>query len=130
MVKIFRRLAVVIDHAEVERVDPLEIVSVEHVLRTSPWLVILPKVRLEQNQYRLEDRQARRTRRLTAGLKPVGQIGIDQRKKDDSWRILDLGNHSVQLGRRAHQRIDMFYRSNPLILRRGGAGRGDQRFSG
>ena len=63
-------------------------------------------------------------------LKPVGKVGIDQREKDDSWRVLDLGNHAIELGRCAHQRIDMLDRSDPLILRSSSARSGDQRFAG
>src|SRR5271169_153780 len=130
MLQIFGRLTVVIDHAEVERIDPLEIVGVKHVLRAGSRRIVLPKVGLEQSQYGLEDRQARRAGGLAPCLKSVGKVGIDERKENDSWRILDLGNHSVELGCGAHQRIDMLDRSDPLILR-GSRPRGrDQRFAG
>ena len=55
---------------------------------------------------------------------------IDQGEEHDSGRVLDFGDHPVELRRRAHQRIDMFDRSDALILRRGGARGGDQRFAG
>ena len=63
-------------------------------------------------------------------LKPLGKIGIDQREEDNSGRVLDLGNHPIELGRGAHQRIDMFDRSDALILRRRGSRCRDQRFAG
>ena len=51
MLQIFRRLTVVADHAEVERIDPLEIVGVEHVLRAGSRRRVLPEVGFEQRQY-------------------------------------------------------------------------------
>jgi hypothetical protein len=120
MLQIFGRLTVVIDHAEVERIDPLEIVGVKHVLRAGSRRVVLPEVGFEQRQYRLEDRQAGRARSLAPCLKSVGKVGIDERKENDSRRVLDLGNHSVELGCGAHQWIDMLDRSDPLILRGSG----------
>src|SRR5258707_9150404 len=112
MLQIFGRLTVVIDDAEVERIDSLEIVGVKHVLRAGSRRIILPEVGFEQRQYRLEDRQARRAGSLAPRLKSVGKVEIDERKENDSWRILDLGNHSVELGCGAHQRIDMLDRSD------------------
>jgi hypothetical protein len=99
-------------------------------LRTGSRRIVLPEVGLEQRQYGLKDGQARRARSLTACLKSVGKVGIDERKENDSGRILDLGNNSIQLGRSAHQRIDMFDRSDPLILRGSGPRGRDQRFAG
>src|SRR5271168_3852207 len=123
MLQIFGRLTVVIDHAEVERIDPLEIVGVKHVLRAGSRRIVLPEVGLKQRQYGLEDRQARRAGSLAPCLKSVGKVGIDERKENDSGRILDLGCG-------AHQRIDMLDRSDPLILRGSGPRGGDQRFAG
>ena len=130
MVEIFRRLTVIAHHAEIERVDPLEIIGVEHVLRAGARRGVLSEVGFEQRQDWSQDRQARRARCFAAFFKPLRKIGIDQRKENDSGRVLDLGNHPIELGRGAHQRIDMFDRGDALILRRGGARGGDQRLAG
>ena len=108
----------------------LEIVGVKHVLRAGSRRIVLPEVGLEQRQYRLEDRQARRAGSLAPCLKPVGKVGIDERKENDSGRVLDLGDHPIELGCGAHQRIDMLDRSDPLILRGSGPRGRDQRFAG
>jgi hypothetical protein len=99
-------------------------------LRAGSRRVVLPEVGFEQRQYWLEDRQAGRAGSLAPCLKSVGKVGIDERKENDSRRILDLGNHPVELACCAHQWINVFNRSNPLILRGSGPRGRDQRFAG
>ena len=130
MVEVLRRLTVIAQHAEIERVDPFEIVGVEHVLGAGSRRRVLSEVGSEQGQDWSQDRQAGRTRCSAAVFEPLREIGIDQSEEDDSGRVLDFGNHPIELRRSAHQRIDMFDRGDALILRRGGARGGDQRLAG
>ena len=100
------------------------------MLRAGSRSRVLSKVRLEQRQYRLEDGHERRARCFAALFKPLGKTGIDQRKEDDARRILDLGDDALELSPAAHQGIDMFDRSDALILGRRGSRGGDQRLAG
>ena len=43
MVEIFRRLAIVMQHGEIERVDAPEIIGVQHVLRAGPGVEWAPR---------------------------------------------------------------------------------------
>ena len=70
VLQVLRQLAVVAHHAEVERVDALEIVGVEQVLRAGARRRILSKVRFEQGQDWSKDRKGWRARRLAAFLEP------------------------------------------------------------
>src|ERR1700733_10985012 len=117
MFQIFWRLTVVIDHAEVERIYPLEIVGVKHVLRAGSRRIVLPEVGLEQRQYGLEDGQARRARSPAPPLKSIGKIGINEGKGDDSGAILDLGNPRFVVRRKPHHGLAIFNETTPLILR-------------
>jgi hypothetical protein len=100
------------------------------MLRPGSRRGVLSEVGFEQRQYWLEDGQAGRARCFAAFLKPFGKIRIDERKEDDPRCVLDLADHAIDLGRRAHERIDMFDGSDALILRRRGSRGRNQRFAG
>jgi hypothetical protein len=117
-------------HGEVERVDPLEIIGIEHVLRPGALGRDRAEIRLEHAQNRVQHRQAG-TAEVAAGvLQPVGEVWLDQGIEDDAGGGLQLAQHAIKLRRRAHQGIDMLNRRNALILGRGRPAHRDQRLAG
>jgi len=103
-------LAVVVQHGVVEGIDALEILRVERVLRTDAVRGLGPQVGLQQLQDRPQNRQAGQAQFTAVLFKPAQQLVIEQRIEHDAWRFLDLGQDSIELLLRAHQRIDMFDR--------------------
>src|SRR5271166_5119804 len=128
-VEVFRQLPVVAHHGEVERVDTLEIVGVEHVLRAGAWRRALSKIGLEKVEDRTEDGKAWRPRRLTALLEPARQVGVDEREENDAGRVFNFIDNPLELGRRAYKRIDVLDRGDALILRGRRSRRSDQGLS-
>jgi hypothetical protein len=63
-------LAVVVQHRVVERVDALEIVRVERVLRADAMRGLGSQIRLQQLQHRPQNRQAGQAQLAAVFLKP------------------------------------------------------------
>ena len=61
MLEVLGQLAVVAHHAKVKRVDPLEIIGVEHVLRASPRRRVLTEIGLNKVKIGPKDGEAWRS---------------------------------------------------------------------
>lgn len=70
MLEVLRQLAVVAHHAEIKRVNSLEIVCIKHVLSAGAGRRVLPEVRLEQGQNWTEHRETRRAERFATFFQP------------------------------------------------------------
>ncbi len=70
VLEIFRQLAVVAHHREIQGVDALEVVGVQHVLRAGARCRILPQVGFEQVQDRPQNAETRRPGVFAAFLEP------------------------------------------------------------
>ena len=91
-------LTVVMQHGVVERVDALEILRIERVLGADAVTGrSVTEIGLQQLQDRPEDRQARQAQLLAMVLQARDQIVLEQGIKDDARRLLDLGEHAVEL---------------------------------
>ena len=74
----FEVLAVIVQHRVVERVNTLEIVGVERVLRTDAMRELGSEIGLQQLQHRPQDREARQAQFTAVLLKPLQQFVIKQ----------------------------------------------------
>ena len=126
----FDVLPVIMDHRVVQRVDTLEVFSIEDVLRAYPPGRGGAEISLEQMHDRPDDRQARNVDPLALGLQPGNQILLQQREQHDAGRLLDLIEHAIELLLAAHQRIDMFDRRYVGVLRGHRARHRNQRLTG
>ena len=123
-------LPVIVQHRIIQRVDPLEVIGIEHVLRTRPRGRSRAEIRVEQARDRLQDRKTRRSAFSAGFFQPIYQSLIDEREENDARRRSDLRDNLVELDLRAHQRIDVLDRGHALILRRHGAADRDERLAG
>jgi len=85
---------------------------------------------MEQARDRLQDRKTRRSAFSAGFFQPIYQSLIDEREENDARCRSDLRDNLVELGLRAHQRIDVLDRRHALILRRNGAADRDERLAG
>src|SRR5215467_10962442 len=123
-------LAVVVHHRIVEGIDPLEIFRIQNVLSTYPVSRLRAQIGLEQPQDWTKDRQARQPEVATLVLKPSDQRLIEQGVKNNTWRFLNLGQHTIKLPVGTHRGIDMLHWRRAVILRGSSARDRDQRFAG
>ena len=123
-------LAVVMHHAEIERVDALEIFGVEHVLGADAVDGFRAEIRLEQPQNWPQHRHAGQSKLAALLLKPLDQVFFQQRVEDQAGGFGDFGEHMIELLLRAHHRIKMLDRRNIRVLRRSRTRDGNQRFAG
>ena len=63
-------------------------------------------------------------------FQPFDQILLEQRIEHDTRRFLEIGERPVELLLRSHQRVHMLHRQDFGVLRRRGAGDGDQGLAG
>ena len=126
----FEMLAVVMQHGVVERIDALEIVGVERVLRADAVRGLGAEIGLQQLQDRPEDRQAGQAELAAVVFQPLQQLVIEQRVEHDARRFLDLRQHAVELLLGPHQRIDVLDRRDLGVLRGRRARDRDQRLAG
>ena len=78
VVEMLGHLAVVMHHRKVQRVDALEIVGVQHVLRAGSRRRCGPQIGLKEAENRLEHRKARATCFVARALKLVRKVPIDE----------------------------------------------------
>ena len=117
LLEVFGQLPVIVHHREIQGVDPLEIVGVQHVLRARARRRVLTQIRLEQCEDRAEDGKARRSRRLATRLQTLRELRIDKREQHNSRRILDFRDHAIELRGGSDERVHVFDGSDALILR-------------
>jgi hypothetical protein len=117
-------------HGVIERVHPLEIIGIQHVLGANARGRFRAEIGLEQLQHGPNDRKAGDVDFLALALEPRHQVALEQREKHDPGLVLDLGEDAVELLLAAHQRIDMLDRGHIGVLRRDRARDGRQRFAG
>ena len=123
-------LAVVVQHRVVERIDALEIVRVERVLRADSVGGLGAQIGLQELQDRTQDRQTGQAQLAAVIFEPMQQLVVEQRVEHDAGRFLDLGQDAIELLLRAHQRIDMFHRQDLGVLRGRRARNRRQRLAG
>ena len=128
--QILEVLPVVMQHRVVERIDALEVIRVERVLRTHPVRGFGAKIGLQKLQHRSQDRQARQAHFPAAIFKPFQQLVVEQGVEDDAGGLLDFGKDPVKLLLRAHQRIDVLDRRDLGVLRGRGPRYGGQCLTG
>jgi hypothetical protein len=123
-------LAIVVHHRVVERVDTLEILGVENVLRADPMAGLGAEIGLKQPQHRSQDRHAGQAELTASRLQCRDQIVVEQRVKHDAGRFRDFIEREIELPFAAHQRIKVLDRRDVDVLRRGRARQHDQGFAG
>jgi hypothetical protein len=123
-------LPVVMQHGEVQRVDALEILGIERVLRADPVACFGAEIGLQESQHRAKDRQAWHAQVAAMLLQALRQILVQQRVQHDAGRFLDLRQHAIKLFLGAHQRVGVFHRLHGGVLRGGRPSDRCQRFAG
>ena len=117
-------------HRIVQRVDALEIFSIQGVLRSDPPGGGRTEIGLKQLHHWPDDRETRAVDLLTLRFETRDQIFFQKREQDNSRRLFDLGEDAVELFLAAHQRIDMLDRRDVGILSCHRAGYRYQRLAG
>src|SRR5262249_50302634 len=128
--QILEMLAVVMQHRVVERIDALEIVGVERVLRTDAMRGLGAEIGLQELQDRPQDRQAGQAQLPAVIFEPLQKFLLEQFIENDPRRLLDLCQYTIKLLLGPHQRINVLHRRDLGVLRGRGPRDGGQRLTG
>src|SRR5262249_49320698 len=127
--KTFDMLPIIVQHREVERVDTLEILRVQDVLRTGPMNGFGAEIRLEEPQDWPQYGHARQSGLAALFLQQLNEVLFEQRVENQARRFRYLRQCMVELFFRSDHWVEMFNWRNIGVLRRCRPGDGNQSFT-
>ena len=130
VLKILAVLPVIVQHAEIERVDALKILGIQRVLGADPRRGLRAQIGLEQTEHGSENRQAGDPEISALVFQAIGELAVEQRIEHDARGRLNLAEHPVKLLVTAHQRVNVLNRRDRQVLGGSGARHRDQRLAG
>ena len=130
VLELIAKLAIVVGHGVVHRLDAAEVLGVHDVLATRKLLHLGPQIIAEGADHRVQNRDAGNLQPPASRLQHGSQVTADEGIEYQTRVVLDPLHHPVHIALGVHQRPHVLDRVRVLELDDGGLGHGHQGLAG